>query len=347
MVVSVAGTEVGAPARRAGFYRELVSRVARIPSVEAVGAINHLPLAGDLWNASYYAEGHPIPAEGDRPSAVYRVVMPGYFETMRLPLVAGRGIADGDDEGKPRVVVVNDELARRQWPGESAIGKRLTLGDPRQPEWLTVVGVARDAARESWTAPPSPEVYVPLLQSQPHLESASSAFAYLTLVVRTGGGEKLIGAAVRRIVASLDRDVPVSEVASMERVVGDATAGARFYLMVLSMFAGLALTLAAAGIYSIMHYRVTSRRREIAIRRTLGATRAAILRLVLRRSLGVAAGGALIGMTVAAGLTRFMTTILFGVSPTDPVTFIAVPLILIGVAALAASVPAVRAAQGV
>ncbi len=345
LVVSVSGSEAGAPTRRAGFYRELMRQIAAIPGVDAAGGINHLPLAGDLWNFSFHVEGQPIARAGEEPTAVYRAVMPGYFETMRLPIVAGRGIGADDAAARPPVIVVNETLARRQWPGESPIGKRLTLGDPTNPEWLTVIGVVKDAVREGWTAAPAAETYVPILQSRLHLENPSPAFGYLTLVIRSHLTAPAVGTAVRQVVASLDRDVPVSDVQTMDQVVSAATAGSRFYLMILGVFAGLALVLASAGIYGVMSYTVTQRRQEIGIRMTLGAGRASILRLVLGRSLAVAMAGALVGVLAAALLTRFMATILYGVAPTDPFTFVTVPALLMTVAGLAAAIPAAKAAR--
>jgi predicted permease len=344
-VISVASAATGAPARRVGFYSDLVEQVEQLPAVTRASAINHLPLAGDIWRWPYHPEGRPLPKPGEEPAAAYRVVLPGYFETMRLALVAGRDFTAADRLGQPGIVIVNQALAQQEWPGEDPLGKRLTfLADPTRPEWLTVTGVAENATRDDWTAAPGPELYLPWLQSRPHLLSQSQSFAYLTLVVRTNRPVPGLGGDLRRLVASIDRDVAVSDLQTMGEVVTAANADSRFYLVLLGAFAGLALVLAAIGIYGVIGYGVVQRRREIGIRLTLGATRGSIVALVVIRGTAVALIGAAVGLAGAFGLTRLLASILFGVPPTDPFTFVVVPLGLAAVAVGAAAIPAFRAA---
>ena len=346
MVVSVAGARVGEAERRADFYRELLAGVGRLPGVESASMINHLPLAGDAWNQSYQVEGQPPAEPGQEPRAAYRVVMPDYFATVRLPLVAGRDFGPDDAQDRPGVIIVNQWLAERAWPGRDPIGQRISLDDAtRQPHWLTVVGVVANAVRSDWTAGAAAEIYLPFLQSPHYRTSPSPAFAYQTLVIRTPGEPAATAAAVRRLIAQSDRDVPISEVQTLTDVVARANAEPRFYLFLLATFAGLAVTLAAVGIYGVMSYTVAQRTREIGIRMTLGADRRRILGLVVGRGAVVALAGAAVGVVAAIGLSGFMRTLLYGVTPTDPVTFAVVPVLLALVATLATLAPAVRAAR--
>lgn len=344
MEMSVAGTQAGLPDRRAGFYREVVDRIGRLPGVAGASTINHLPLAGDAWQQAYRPEGAPLPAPGAETRATYRVVMPGYFAVVRLPLGAGRDFSDDDAADRPLTVIVNEALAARAWPGQDPLGRRLALGGAENPAWLTVVGVAANAVRSDWTAEPAEEVYLPLGQSRAYLESPSPVFGYQTLVIRTAADPSATAAAVRTLVAQLDRDVPISAVQTLRSVVNRANAEPGFYLFLLAAFATLAVVLAAVGIYGVMRYTVATRTREIGIRMTLGATRAGIVRLVAGRGLGVAMAGAAAGLLAAAWLTRFMRGMLHDVAPLDPLTFALVPVALGIVGAVASVIPARRAA---
>jgi putative ABC transport system permease protein len=185
-VVSLTGSRAEEPTRRLGFYREVLDRVRALPGVASASAINHLPLAGDVWGFPFHVEGRPPDAPGESPSAAFRVVLPGYFQTMGLPLTRGRDFTEDDRLGAPGTIIVNEWLAERFWPGVDPIGKRLTLDDrDKNPEWLTVVGVAHNAARGKWAAAPDEEMYLPLLQSRLYLERQGGPFSFLTLVVRT------------------------------------------------------------------------------------------------------------------------------------------------------------------
>ncbi len=341
MVVSVAGTAQAEPGRRAVFYRELLRRAGALPGVQAASAINHLPLAGDTWKFSFRLEGRPRPRPGEAPAAVYRVVWPNYFRTMNLPLLRGRDVSETDTRDTPPVVVVNERLAQQSWPGEDAIGKRILLDDTP----ISVVGVAKNARQEDWAAAPGSEIYLPYLQSRDYLEGAGAHLGYLTLVARTSGDPAALVRALEGEVRSLDRNVPVSEVQTMEQVVAQSTGGARFYLLLLGAFAAVALVLAAAGIYGVMSYSVSRRRHEIGIRVALGAMRADVAGLVLRETALLVAAGAGLGLAGAFGLTRLMARLLYTVSPSDPATFLTVPPILAAVALAAAYLPARRAAR--
>jgi len=346
-VVSLTGSHAEDPARRLAFYDEALARVRALPGVASASAINHLPLAGDVWGFPFHVEGRPPDPPGESPSASFRVVLPGYFRTMGLPLARGRDFTDDDRLGAPGVIIVNEWMAARFWPGADPIGKRLTLGDAdKDPEWLTVVGVARNAARGKWAAAPDEEMYLPLRQSRLYLERKGGPFAYLTIVARTTTDDPAaLAPSLRTAVWSVDGNVAISEVQTMTDVVARATASPRFYLLLLASFAAAALGLAAIGIYGVMSYSVARRTNEIGIRMALGAQRTDVIRLVMREALGVAAVGGGIGLVVAALLSRLMGTLLYGVGATDPLTFAMVSAVLAAVAVLATYLPARRAVR--
>ncbi|MGE0442885.1 MAG: ABC transporter permease [Gemmatimonadales bacterium] len=346
MVVSVSGSASEAPARRAGFYRALLEETGRLPDVAAVSAINHLPLAGDLWRWGYLPEGEPRPAEGEEPRGAFRAVLPGYFRTMGLPLTAGRDFGTDDAMGRPPVVIVNRALAERHWPGQDPIGRRIDLGSAASPWVVTIVGVSENAVLDDWTAPAAPEFYAPVLQSPFYLERSGAPFSYLTLVIRARRGDPAaLVEPIRRVVSRLDPDVPLADVATLRQVVARANAAPRFYLGLLGDFALVAMLLAAVGIYGVTSYAVSRRTREIGIRLALGAGRSSVLAQVAGRALRLALAGTLVGLLAAAYLTRFMAGMLFETAPLDPVTFGLVAPLLMLIGAAGATVPALRAAR--
>jgi putative ABC transport system permease protein len=351
MVVSVAGTNEEEGNRREVFYRDLLRKVRTLPGVNSVGAINHLPLAGDLWDRGFKIEGRPEPRPGESPDAVYRIVMPGYFQTMQLPLRSGRFITDHDDARSPDVVIINERAAREYWPKESPVGKRINIGDSAagQTKWLTVVGVVANAKQYDWASDPDPEMYLAALQSHDFLgngtDPISTHMSYITLVVRSNGDVGNLASSVQQCVWSFDRNLPVSQVLTMDQAIADATAQPRFEMMLLGLFGVVALILAAVGIYGVMNYSVSRRTREIGIRMSLGASRGDVLRMVFRQAIMQALIGTAVGIAGAVLLSKLMAKMLFGVQPTDPATFAAVTIIL-GLAALIASgVPARKASR--
>jgi putative ABC transport system permease protein len=347
MQVSVLGTAADLPTRRASFYEQALERIRAVPGVESASAINHLPLAGDVWGQSVLAEGKPLPARGEETHAVYRVVLPGYFHTMGIRLRQGRDVTQSDDLSHPQVVIVNERLARRYWPNENAVGHRLAFADAddTNPEWMTIVGVVNDVKQDGWATAPVEEVYVPLLQNRAYLENAGAPFAYLTLVVRTKNTPADLAGAIQREVWSLEPNAPVYELATMDRVVMEANAQPRFYLYLLGGFAAVALVLAAVGIYGVMSYSVSRRTREIGVRVALGAGRSDILRLVVGQGFVVTAIGAAAGLISVVPLTRLMAGLLYGVKPADPLTCCCVAGLLLAVAFVASYIPARRAAR--
>jgi len=346
MIISVAGSKEEPAERRTSFYQQVIERLAALPGVQSASAINHLPIEGDMWGIPYTVEGQAPPKVGQEPHTTFRVVMPGYFRTMRLPLVQGRDFTDADRMGATPVVIVNEELARLSWPGEDPIGKRIHVaGAPNDTTWQTVVGVAKNAVRMEWTAKPEAEVYVPYLQDRMLMQERSSWVAYMTIVARTSGSATVLASQMRGVVAGVDANVPVSDLVTMDDVVAHATAGARFDLLLLATFAGVALVLAAVGIYGVISYGVSRRTHEIGIRMALGASRRELLGMVVGQGLSLALVGAAVGLVGAFALTGWMRSLLYGVRATDPLTFAAVSAVLIIVAIFASWLPARRASR--
>jgi len=346
LVVGVAGTEQAAVGHTGNFYQEVLQRVRAVAGVESASGINHLPLAGDEWGFPFHVEGRPPEPPGKDLVATYRAVLPGYFRTMSIPILRGRDVTDADNSGAPGVVVINDYLARRYWPGEDPIGKRITFDDPaKSPSWLTVVGVAKNTARGDWVSPPEEEVFLPYLQNRAYLDTPSPPFAYLTLVVRARGDPAALAPAIRGAIHSLDQNIPLSEIQTMDHVVAEATGQSRFYLILLGAFAMVALVLAGVGIYGVMSYSVSRRTHEIGVRMALGAQGRDVLKLVVFQGIVQALAGVAVGLAGALTLSQFMAGLLYGTRPTDPVTLTAV-VFLLGLVAVAASyIPARRAAR--
>ncbi len=347
--VSLAGaTQYVGPARET-FYQQLTEQLKTIPGVEVVSAINHLPLAGDVWGRAIVIEGRPLPPPGQREGATFRVARPDYFQTMGIQMRAGREFNDRDTPDAPRVVIVNETLARQQWPSENPLGKRLTLGDPRDSsqtlQWLTVVGVVRDVKQDNWMAAPSNEIYLPFQQEADFYGGTAGRNTSMTLVLRTSVEPQSLTKAVPEMVRKLDRNLPVSGVVSMEQVVADTLWQPRFNLQLMGLFAALALVLAAIGLYGVMSYSVTQRTHEVGLRMALGAGRRDVLKLLVGQGMKLALLGVGIGVLTALALTRLMAKLLFGVSATDPLTFTALALLLTVVALLACWIPARRATK--
>jgi putative ABC transport system permease protein len=317
-----------------------------VPGVESASGINHLPLAGDEWGFSFHIEGRPPERPGEDLVATYRVVFPGYFQTMRIPILRGRDVTDADNLRSPGVIVINEYLARRYWPGEDAIGKRITFDDPaKNPSWLTVVGVAKNTARSNWVSPPEEEVFLPYLQNRAYLDTPSPPFAYLTLVVRASRDPAALAPDIREAIRSLDKNIPISEIQTMNQVVAEANGQSRFYMVLLGAFAVVALVLAGVGIYGVMSYSVSRRTHEIGIRMALGAQSRDVLKLVVFQGIFQALAGVAVGLAGALALSHLMAGLLYGTRPTDPVTFVAAVLVLGGVAVAASYIPARRASK--
>jgi putative ABC transport system permease protein len=348
MVVSVAGSREADPGRRAIFYPQLLERVRSLPGVQAAGGINHLPLAGDQWGWSFLIEGRPKPRPGESPRVVYRIVAPGYFEAMRLPLIRGRDITNTDTATAPGVVIINERAAKEYWPGEDPIGKRVTFDDdPKNPIWVTVIGIVKNAKQDNWTAEPAPEAYLAAFQNHDFIGDSGAQAAdhetYITLVARTTGDPAALASAMKEAAWSFDRNLAISQVVTMDGVVAEATAQPRFEMLLLTIFAVVALVLASVGIYGVISYAASRRTHEIGVRMSLGATRSQVLLLVVQQGMRMALAGSIIGVAGALVLARLMTKLLYGVHPMDPITFASVAIGLGLVATVASYIPARRA----
>jgi putative ABC transport system permease protein len=328
--VPLAGGRNAALDRRIAFFQQVADRVATLPGVRAVGAVSGLPLTGLGVGSAFAVDGRPAPPADQRPIALLRSVNPAYFRTMGIPLVAGRVLADSDTSQSPPVIVVNQTLARRFWPQGNPLGGRLVV-DANSGRVAEIVGVVGDVKPERIEGADWPTIYCPYPQAPA---------TTMNMVVRASGPKGApplsLASAVERAVHQLDPDQPVADARSMEDVVDQAIAGARFNTALLGAFALIAFLLAAVGIYGVISCDVSERTHEIGIRVALGAQPGDVLKLVLGQGARLAGYGIAAGMVAAFALTRLMATMLYGVKATDAYTFAAIP-VLLGVVALAAS----------
>jgi putative ABC transport system permease protein len=347
MVVSVAGSKEADPERRGAFYHQLLERVRSLPGVQAAGAINHLPLAGDMWGWPFAIEGRPKPRPGESPNGVYRMVTPGYFTAMQLPLIRGRDVSETDTVSAHGVVIINERAAKEYWPGEDPIGQRISFENDKagSPVWLTIIAIAKDAKQYDWAAAPSPEIYLAAFQNHAFLGDSDSHVSYITLVARTVGDPAAVASSMKEAAWSFDRNLTISQVVTMDGVVADANAQPRFEMLLLTIFAAVALVLASVGIYGVIGYSASRRTHEIGVRMSLGATRGDVLLLVVRQGMWLAVAGSATGLAGALLLSRLMAKLLYGVQPTDPATFATVAAGLGLVAMLACYIPAHRATR--
>jgi putative ABC transport system permease protein len=319
----------------AAFYVQLIERAQSMPGVISAAVISRIPLAGDRSTSGLTIEGRPA-APGEQREVHFRVVTPGYFRTMRIPLSAGREMTGQDGQKTERVALVNQTMARKYWPGDDAIGKRIKLGPNANSPWVSIVGVVGDVRNFGLENEALPEAYVPILQSPS---------SRMRLVVKTAVEPLSLVSTVKEAVRSLDRDIPFSQVATMEQLLAKSVAQRRLNLSLLGVFAVIALVLAASGIYGVMNYAVSMRTREIGVRLALGAQSSDILRLVVEQGMRLALAGVGFGIISSLALTRLMTTLLYGISAADPLTFIAVTALLVIVTLVACWIPARRATK--
>ena len=315
------------------FYESVLERLAGLPGVLSAGAVHLTPLGGSNWNPSLRVEGRAGKVLG---SVDWRVATPGYFRTVGIPLLAGRAFDGSDRADASGVALVNQTFARRVFPGESPLGRRINTGFEGKDEWVTIVGVIGDVKHHGLAVPPEPEMYRPFAQNP---------IGSMTVMLRTSSDPLGVAADARKAVWDLDGDVPVSEVQPLEDVVAKSMAQPRSVTALLAVFAGIALLLGAVGIYGVMAYAVAHRRHEIGIRMALGARRGDVLRLILVQGAVLALLGLLAGLPLTAAATRLLRSLLFGIAPTDPLTLAGVSLLLALVALLASYLPARRAME--
>ncbi len=339
MEVNLRGSKYGKPDKVAAFAQQALDRIRPLPGVRFAALGTELPLTDSHSRSDITIEGQPVPAIGHFPHPDFHVVSPDYFRAMGIPLMRGRYFTESDTPQAPGVVLLSESLARRFWPDGDAVGKRILHGHPdlKNP-WLTVVGVVGDTKQYGLSTETKWEVYLSYLQSPPRTGD-------FRLIVRAPSHPEGLTAAIKSEVHGIDKDVPVHDEVTMQRIVSDSVGTRRITMLLLGLFAGLAMVLAAVGIYGVISYSVTQRTHEIGVRMALGAERTDVLWLVVGKGFVLALVGVAVGLAGALALTRFLSSLLFGVRPTDPAIFLGVSLILAAVALVASYIPARRAAR--
>jgi len=327
----------GLPERTA-FYRQAFQRMQSLPGVRGVGAISFLPLTLQGRTTGIAVEGQPPPAPGQVPFADFRSVSPAYFATMGIPLLQGRDFSWDDAPQSLPVVIVSQTMARNFWPHGDAIGKRIKLGGANSgAPWVTIVGIVADVHQLELIGPPRPAMYLPASQD------AGTGDTLRDWVIRASGDPTALVSAVRTAVWAIDPTLPISRIQTMERVRSNYLGPQQFNLALVALFGAMALILAAAGLYGVASYSVAQRRREIGIRIALGAQASDVLRLVVGQGTKLAFLGLAVGSLTALVLTRLVSSLLYGVSEHDPLTFVGVAVLLVSVAVIASYIPARRA----
>lgn len=321
--------------QQVAFFQQLLQQLQAVPGVQSVGGVTSLPLSGSSMNFRFKVEEQPSTSSEAPRQAQYMAITPNYFHTMGIPLLKGRDLTDRDGTDAPGVVILNETMARRLFPNGDALGKHLTIsyGKPMSRE---IVGIVGDVKHLKLEESAKPAMYVPYLQNP---------WPFMSIVVRTSGTPSNIGAVLRKEVWNIDKNQPVDDLMSMEQVLSESMAQPRLYTLLLSIFAVLATLLAAVGIYGVISYGVSLRTHEMGIRLALGAQEGDILRLIMKRGIIDTLVGLALGVALALALTRLLSSLLYGVGPTDPLTFIEVVLLLCAVALLACYLPARRATK--
>ncbi|HEX8635622.1 MAG TPA: ABC transporter permease [Pyrinomonadaceae bacterium] len=317
------------------FHRQILERLRALPDVRSVGAVSALPFGGNLGaRTSFWIEGRPAPPPGEELSTDVRVTDENYFQTIGIPVLSGRGFTEQEAREDRRTIIINETMARQHFPGQNPLGQHLKVQMMPDPQPMEIVGVVADAKYKTLEGAPFPMVY----WTHPQL-----VYSEMTMVVRTNGDPMNLAAAARREIQSIDKDQPVADVRTMQSWINELTARSRFGTLLLSIFAALALVLAAIGIYGVMSYSVTQRTHELGIRIALGAQTRDVLKLILGRGFVLTLVGIALGLTASFALTRVMSSLLFGVSATDPITFGGLSLLLTAIALLACYIPTRRA----
>jgi putative ABC transport system permease protein len=342
MRIALPGESYPSAEQVVGFYQRLLERVRQVPGVTVAGAARSLPLGSTIGDYGLTVEGFD-PPPGTRPKGDWQIVTDGYLEAMGERVIRGRGFTAADTTDGMLVALVNEELVRRYFPGRDAIGGRMRIGggDPKRP-WVTIVGIVGNVHHNGLTDPVKEKFYVP--HTQWH-KATGNPIRGMNLVIKSSSSPSTLTASVRDVIRTLDPNLPIADVRTMEDVVGATLSTPRFTGLLLGMFALLAVVLSAIGIYGVLSYLVSRRTREIGIRMAIGAGRGQVLRMVLGSGLSLALLGAGIGLVFAAGTARLMRSLLHDVAPGDPATFAFVAVTLPAIALLASAVPAWRATR--
>jgi putative ABC transport system permease protein len=320
--------------QQVAFFQEALERLQSLPGIQSAGATTGLPLTLDIHGSDFRIEGHPEPEAGKEMIINTRSVSPGYFGTLGISLIKGRDFSDRDKSEAPAAAIINDELARIYFSGEDPIGKRISFDD--RQSWISIVGIIGDVKQLGLDSSAKPEVYFPYLQV---------VAPEMSLVIRTSSNPLSLAAALKSQIQMIDKDLPIDDAKTMQQLLAESSSGRRFNMLLLSVFAAVALVLAIVGIYGVMSYTVARRTHEIGIRVAVGAQPLDVFRMVIGQGMKLAIIGVACGLAGAFGLTRLMTTMLFGVEPTDPATFVSIAVLLTGVTLVACYIPARRATK--
>jgi len=327
------------PRSRVQFYSQVIEQLRTLPGINSVGMVMNLPLSGASMNRGFSVEGRPEPKPDENVAMDYQVVNSDYFATLEIPILRGRGLTEQDNETAPRVIVINEAMARRYWPNEDPVGKRMAIGESsKDTSWRTIVGIAGSVRHASLTEEPVPCAFIDYRQD---VESWSR----MAFVMKTKTDPASLSSAVRSSLVAIDPQQPVYAIEPLEKLVEGSVAPRRFVMSLIGSLAFVALALALVGIYSVISFSVNERTREIGIRMALGANRGDVLRMVLGQGMRVSAIGIVAGLGIAFAVTRLLRTLLFEVSTTDPKTFGLVVALLTLVALLACYLPARRATK--
>jgi putative ABC transport system permease protein len=337
MRIALPDSKYATPAQLAAFYDQALQKLAAIPGAQAVTSASGIPFGHSLSTQMLNIEGSPPINPSDRKTATSEVISPNYFRLMHIPLREGREFGESDGADSPRVAIISQSLAQRYWPGQSPLGRRIKVGtyDSENP-WMTVIGVVGDVKYEWTDLGPPAELYRPYRQSPRD---------YCTFVLRSNGNPMALAAAARGQIASIDPDQPIFDVKPMDRVIMETIMGIAYVAVMMAVIGVMALILSSAGIFGVMAYSVSERTHEIGVRMALGAQARDVMRMILGRGILLAAAGLLIGLPVSMALARLLSSLIFGVSAADVVTFAGASIVLGGVALLACYLPARRATR--
>ena len=336
MRLAVTDQKYHEPYQATNFYGQVIERIKALPGVRNAAAVTALPYSDHSSGRIFVIEGRQVEA-GKQPEGMYQVATPEYFGTLHIALRQGDLLTESDGEQAPKVAVISESMARRWWPKDSPVGRRIKLGDvDSHNPWFTIVGVVGDITHNAYDREPRLTMYFPYKQA-PSLS--------MDVGVRTSGDALKLASAVTAAIRSIDPEQPISEMHTMEKSIHNSAVGLNYMAALMGVFGGIALLLSAIGVYGVMAYLVSEQTAEIGIRMALGALPANVLQAIFRRGLLTAGLGLAIGLPIAYFLARLMASLIYGVSAGDATTFIAIPLALLAAAALAIYIPARRATK--